>query len=216
MGFEAVGWAWTQVGLKPAAKLLLVSYSVSANDDTGECWYPTKTWAARCGMTIRAVQKLTVELAELRLLTKEARFNEYGQQITSVIRLALPNLVDRDEPQDTPPRTAVHPHPEPQDTPTPIIERQEKDKRKTVSPEFIDRMKEKHPGLDVDAAIEKAFNHKAHRNWLNLEKGLADWLARNAKWEAEKAQGKSNGGARRTEPNYTADELKKAWEGSDG
>ena len=45
-----------------------------------------------------------------------------------------------------------------------------------VSEEFIERMREKHPELDVENEIEGALSHKAALNWGKTELYVQNWL----------------------------------------
>ena len=55
----------------------------------------------------------------------------------------------------------------------------------SVSPEFVARMRERYPGLDVEAEIDTALNHTAVLKALDVEKYVGNWLRRTNGWVKE-------------------------------
>ena len=62
----------------------------------------------------------------------------------------------------------------------------------TVGQEFVAKMRERYPAMDVEAEIEAALNHKAVLKAINVEKYVQNWLRRAEQWAADdvKKQGK--------------------------
>lgn len=81
----------------------------------------------------------------------------------------------------------------------------------TVSQEFIDRMVEEFPAIDVQGQVELALSHKAALKYTNMEAYVRNWLKRAASWEADREGARAGARPRRPGEPSTDEELARFW-----
>jgi len=82
-----MNWAWEQP-LPPVPKLILMALADNA-DDHGYCWPKMKTIAAKCSTSERTIQRTIKTLLTAGMLTKDARFDANGRQVSNGYTLVL-------------------------------------------------------------------------------------------------------------------------------
>jgi helix-turn-helix protein len=77
MSHAATKWAFSFVGIKCHAKMVLLHLADHHNPDYG-CFPSQKTLAEKCGMTERSVRDQIKYLCEIGLIVRSKRFNSWG------------------------------------------------------------------------------------------------------------------------------------------
>ena len=72
MSLRALTWAWEQELTNPSEKLVLLAIADHANDD-GMCWPSMSHVAERCLLSTRQIQRITEQLVDYGLVTRERR-----------------------------------------------------------------------------------------------------------------------------------------------
>ena len=81
-----------------------------------------------------------------------------------------------------------------------------------ITPEFVEKMVEQYPELEVQSEIEDAMNHTARQKAIDLQQYVRTWLRKSENWRKERAA--RNQGAQR--PQVESDHTKyDFWEGVD-
>ena len=84
--------AMRQVGLKPAAKLVLYWLADHHNESTGACFPSLKTLAKECEMDVATVKRHLAALEAMGLIYREQRHRENGSQASTqyILRMQEP------------------------------------------------------------------------------------------------------------------------------
>jgi hypothetical protein len=72
MSLRALTWAWEQELTNPSEKLVLLAIADHANDD-GMCWPSMSHVAERCLLSTRQIQRITEQLVDYGLVSRERR-----------------------------------------------------------------------------------------------------------------------------------------------
>ena len=106
-----------------------------------------------------------------------------------------------------PEAVSAPPSPPPQNPTTPSSPR-------TLSSDFVGRMRERYPALDVEAELESALNHVAVKKAIDVEMYAANWLRRADQWVKERPKPSARSPAKR--PEIEADWEKYSYFGDEG
>lgn len=82
-----MNWSWEQQ-LGPVPKLVLMALADNA-DDHGYCWPKLRTIASKCCVSERTVQRTIKELRDSGLLSKNARYDHTGRQVSNGYTLQI-------------------------------------------------------------------------------------------------------------------------------
>jgi len=105
--------AMRQIGLKPAAKIVLYWLADHHNSETGACFPSLKTLAAECEMGKATLIRHLDALQEAGLIERSNRTRENGSQTSTSYRLTLAPVSERDSPcfkMEQPPVSKRDPH----------------------------------------------------------------------------------------------------------